>query len=834
MNKIYKVIWSKVRNCYVAVSEIAKRNGKSCTSVNCGGSANRGHAGVALSAAVGATLLAGVCSVMLPVRVALAAPPVMPTLDVGGKTADVTIVSTTSAASATMDISSTQGNNVLKWIDFSIGKGGTVQFDPNNYLNYVTGHGRSEIDGILKQTKNNLGNRGSIYIVNPNGVLFGDNARVDVGSLYVSTRELGADQFSAFEEGGNPLTMGDLKGDVVNLGKLNADTITVEGNNITFKNIADVTKGGTLTDGDITGGTSHNDSSVLLTANSDGEIHIGSTDAISPGYSMSGTSNKYMYKLVHDASELQNMVNARNYMLANDIDAGGIDDFRPIYYTGRFDGLNYKIKNLTIKTMPSNDAGLFGKNSGVIENVGVIDTNIDITSQTSQHTSIGGIVGANYGTVRNVYHTGIVKSNYAFVGGIVGWNNSDAVIEKAYNTGDITGDAFVAGIAGFNSGIIKEVYNTGTVTAKGETYSASTTAYGGIRGVAGGIVGVNVRKSENSEPDPAISDAYNIGDVNGKGSVGGIVGLIGHAEDYLHYAGIKNAYNTGNLTKGTGDNDVFGGIIGFNNNDESSTTLTVTSSYYTQGGDNGYGELLTGETKLMEYDTFAGSSIPESDRWDISKTGDAGKIWRIYDGRTMPLLTAFLKTKDVIENKTYDGTGDAGSFYKEASKHVSTQEEGFDYVQDAGYIEPKELIVTFADISKTYDGTTADLVASRAGTLEGVIEADKDYVSVTASAVYDEKNAGNRTVNYSGVTLSGTQAGNYSIADTATGAGTITPKTLSLVNVSKVYDGTAVVVNDNINITSTDVIAGDSDSITFDRSKVSGTYADKMLGKGKW
>ena len=36
MNKIYKVIWSKVRNCYVAVSEIAKRNGKSCTSVNCG------------------------------------------------------------------------------------------------------------------------------------------------------------------------------------------------------------------------------------------------------------------------------------------------------------------------------------------------------------------------------------------------------------------------------------------------------------------------------------------------------------------------------------------------------------------------------------------------------------------------------------------------------------------------------------------------------------------------------------------------------------------------------------------------------------------------------
>lgn len=28
MNKIYKVIWSRVRNCYVVVSELAKRAGK--------------------------------------------------------------------------------------------------------------------------------------------------------------------------------------------------------------------------------------------------------------------------------------------------------------------------------------------------------------------------------------------------------------------------------------------------------------------------------------------------------------------------------------------------------------------------------------------------------------------------------------------------------------------------------------------------------------------------------------------------------------------------------------------------------------------------------------
>ena len=59
MNKIYKVIWSKVRNCYVAVSEIAKRNGKNCTSVNCGTKANRGRVGAVLAIALSLSMVGG-------------------------------------------------------------------------------------------------------------------------------------------------------------------------------------------------------------------------------------------------------------------------------------------------------------------------------------------------------------------------------------------------------------------------------------------------------------------------------------------------------------------------------------------------------------------------------------------------------------------------------------------------------------------------------------------------------------------------------------------------------------------------------------------------------
>ena len=54
MNKIYKVIWSKTRNCYVAVAEFVKRNGK-------GGSVlNRRHIAAALAAVAICAAPAGV------------------------------------------------------------------------------------------------------------------------------------------------------------------------------------------------------------------------------------------------------------------------------------------------------------------------------------------------------------------------------------------------------------------------------------------------------------------------------------------------------------------------------------------------------------------------------------------------------------------------------------------------------------------------------------------------------------------------------------------------------------------------------------------------------
>ena len=83
---------------------------------------------------------------------------------------------------------------VINWQSFDIGSGETVQFlQPNALavaLNRVTSVNPSVILGSL------LSN-GRIFLVNPNGVLFGKGSQVDVGGLAVSSLSLSDSDFLA-------------------------------------------------------------------------------------------------------------------------------------------------------------------------------------------------------------------------------------------------------------------------------------------------------------------------------------------------------------------------------------------------------------------------------------------------------------------------------------------------------------------------------------------------------------------------------------------------------------------------------------------------------------
>ncbi|MEG2034517.1 MAG: YDG domain-containing protein, partial [Janthinobacterium sp.] len=109
----------------------------------------------------------------------------------------------------------------------------------------------------------------------------------------------------------------------------------------------------------------------------------------------------------------------------------------------------------------------------------------------------------------------------------------------------------------------------------------------------------------------------------------------------------------------------------------------------------------------------------------------------------------------------------------------------------------------------------------------GMVNGDSLTFSA-ATAVFNDKNAGSKTVSVNGIVLGGADAGNYTLGNaTASGSGTITAKTLTLSSIAdKVYDGSSKASF------SQGVLNGLVGSEVLDISG-SGSYADKNAGIGK-
>ncbi|WP_419043532.1 filamentous hemagglutinin N-terminal domain-containing protein [Phascolarctobacterium faecium] len=478
------------------------------------------------------------------------------------------------------------GNVAIDWNSFNVAQGESVKFSGMQaVLNYVTGNTKSEIFGNIS------GSGVHVFLVNPNGILFGATASVNVGELTASTRTI--DNRKSFDGTAfstlSPEAAQKVRGDIINLGELTADKILLEGDNISLLNahMLKSSGNGNITlraDNKVTVGYEVTDKTTINVGDDAPGGHTVSDYTTGTGTKGStvlagaavqdlcgNSKNITDAMLVHDIYELQAIDKNINgdyiqgdYMLAGDIDAdvtkrwNSGSGFNPIgnftsmpFNTGGFngslDGAGFVIKDLHINI---NTADGTQSNAGLFD---VLNTNAfvhnltlqggSITNYTnSSGGSVGSIAGENLGSLKNVFNIGMEISSQndsANIGGIVGYNKG--TVTDAHNSGSVNDktntSARIGGIAGYNDngGVISYSDNNGVVTGKGD-YSA-----------AGGIVGYN---------NGSIKNSFNNGNATGYGDyLGGIVGE--------NIKDIFDSYNKGEI-KGKGYDTVTGGITGIN------------------------------------------------------------------------------------------------------------------------------------------------------------------------------------------------------------------------------------------------------------------------------
>ncbi|WP_454774145.1 YDG domain-containing protein [Janthinobacterium tructae] len=194
MNRIYRSIWNQATGAYAAVSENVKSAGKRSMPGCSGGGAHfaltsmaaalmLGYGSLALAGPAGGTVVAGQATI--------------------NGTPGATVINQGSQ------------NAVINWANFNINKGESVQFvQPNSNavaLNRVLGSDGTTILG-------NLSANGKVFIVNPNGVLFGQGASVNTADLVASTLDINNADFMS----GKYQFSGNGTGKVLNQGSISA------------------------------------------------------------------------------------------------------------------------------------------------------------------------------------------------------------------------------------------------------------------------------------------------------------------------------------------------------------------------------------------------------------------------------------------------------------------------------------------------------------------------------------------------------------------------------------------------------------------------------------
>lgn len=168
-SKLYKLVFCHRLGCLIAVGEFTRAYGKSCSTT--GRKIIKGNPARVLNCLA---IMTGLALGTLPLLV-LAHPslPVNGKIVIGQGALDIN--------NTTLTVTQQSDKLAINWRSFDIAQGSSVIYNQPGAqsiaLNRVLGRNASEIYGSLKAN-------GQIFLLNPNGVLFGRGAEVNVGDWW--------------------------------------------------------------------------------------------------------------------------------------------------------------------------------------------------------------------------------------------------------------------------------------------------------------------------------------------------------------------------------------------------------------------------------------------------------------------------------------------------------------------------------------------------------------------------------------------------------------------------------------------------------------------------
>ena len=256
---------------------------------------------------------------------------------------------------------------------------------------------------------------------------------------------------------------------------------------------------------------------------------------------------------------------------------------------------------------------------------------------------------------------------------------------------------------------------------------------------------------------------------------------------------------------------------------------------------------LTGVTGNNGYAVALGNNTPRTLMVGKKALGASlGPIAKTYDGTTGAVLSAGdYSLSGLVNGDTFNVIKASGSFGRAGAgtTGVSTALAASDFVgvngalasnyilpvgaTGSGTIAPKVLTASVS-ATKTYDGSASATLASGSYTLDGFVAGQSATVN-HASGSFNSANAADATTVTASLAAGdfraaiGTDLANYVLPATASGAGTIVPKTLALGlggTLGKQYDGSNGAALSSANYNLTGFVPGESATIT----KAAGTY----------